>query len=95
MENLLKPEKTIGRAIDEATVRECILKNAATVTDWAANRLVRKTTGAGIIPELYADYESYCRREKRPPLPRKVWIAALKLAGFKTQSGVFAGLAIR
>jgi hypothetical protein len=97
MSDSLKHGKDAGRAvaISEAAIRECILKNSVTVADWAVGRLERDANSSGVIPELYADYESYCRREKRLPLPRKVWIAAMKLASFETQSGAFAGLTLK
>jgi hypothetical protein len=82
-------------AISGAVIRERILKNSATVADWVLVRLERDANGSGIISELYADYESYCRHKKSLPLPRKVWLAAMKLAGFETQSGELAGLTLK
>lgn len=58
-------------AINGAALQERILKNAVTVSDWAADRLVRDENSSVIIPELYDDYEGHCRRAKRPPLLRK------------------------
>jgi hypothetical protein len=95
MENLLKPEKTIGRAINEDAIQERILKSTVPVTAWVTACLLRDGTTSIPIGELYADYENYCRRENCPSLARKTWIAAMKLAGFQTQSGAFVGLLIQ
>lgn len=92
---MLNPETTIEATIDESQLRQRVAANMATVTAWATARVVVDATGAIEISQLYADYESYCRRGKYPPLSRKVWIAAMKLAGFETQSGGFAGLKLR
>jgi hypothetical protein len=80
--------------IDETRIMERIEQRTATVARWAVTCLVWDTKLSGGIIELYAHYESYCRSERLAPLPRKVWIAAMKLAGFETQSGAFAGLSL-
>jgi hypothetical protein len=97
MSDKLKCGSTVGRDVDINGVwfRERILRNAVTVADWATARLGRDVKSDSSICELYADYESYCRRESQTPLPRKVWIATMKLAGFETQSGAFVGLLIQ
>lgn len=82
-------------AIDGTSIRDRIVRNAGTVADWAMARLVRDSSGVTCISELYSSYESYCRRENLPPLPRKTWIATMKLAGFQTESGAFKGVAVR
>lgn len=82
-------------AMEKAAINERIVRSAAPVADWAATRLQRDIRASSCIGELYADYENFCRQEKCRPLARKTWIAALKLAGFETQSGGFAGLRLR
>ena len=92
MPALVRPGDSVARPIDTAAIRERILRNTTPVTDWAAARLLRDLRANSCIGELHADYEEYCRREKRPSLGRKTWLGAMKLAGFETQSGEFAGL---
>lgn len=87
--------KSVGQTIDESTIRERVLSNTATVTAWLAARLMVDGEAIGHIDELYTDYAAHCRRESCPPLTRKTWIAAMKLAGFETESGAFPGLRIR
>lgn len=96
MSEKLNPGKDAGRpvAINEAAIQERILKNAVPVTAWVTACLLRDGTVNIPIGELYDHYRSHCRRERTPPLPRKVWIGAMKLAGFKTQRGAFAGLTL-
>jgi hypothetical protein len=45
-----------------------------------------------VIDELFNDYAAFCRGRKLSPLPRKVWLASMKMAGFQTQSGGFVGM---
>lgn len=89
--------KDAGRAvaINEAAIRERILKSAVPVTAWVTACLMRDGTVNIPIGELCGHYQSHCRHENCPALPRKVWIGAMKLAGFKTQSGAFAGLTLK
>ena len=88
-------EKAVGYNIDEARIRQRILTNTATVTDWATACLLTDRNASSGICELYAHYQDYCCRVGYSPLVRKTWIAAMKLTGFQIQSGAFAGLAIQ
>ena len=81
--------------MDESRIREQIGQRTATVARWAMACLVWDTKLSGGIADMYAHYESYCRRERVAPLPRKIWIAAMKLAGFQTRSSEFAGVGLR
>lgn len=83
------------RLIDKAKLEERIALTSASVTGWAETRLVVDTTEATPISRLFDDYEGFCRERRCLPLPRKVWIASMKLAGFDTQSGAFSGLKLR
>lgn len=87
---------TTAQTMDASTLQERIVQSSATVTTWAAAHLVRDVKPDIPIPigELFADYEGFCRDEGWPTLSRKVWMGAMKLAGFHTDSGAFANLTL-
>jgi hypothetical protein len=87
--------KRVEQTIDESTIRERVLANTASLRAWAAARLIIDGNESGDIGALYADYAAHCSREGCPPLTRKTWIAAMKLAAFETESGAFPCLRIR
>lgn len=82
-------------AINPAVIRETILANIATLTSWMEACLLIDRNWDSEIPDLFRNYENYCRHGDCRPLPRKTWIAVLKLAGVVTKSGTFSGLRIR
>jgi hypothetical protein len=45
-----------------------------------------------VIGEFFSDYETYSLNLRSRPLPRKVWLSFMKMAGFQTQSGGFVGV---
>lgn len=87
--------KDTALSIDEASFRARILSSSATLTSWATARVVKDQNANSSIPELFLDYEAYCRARKLEPLRRKTWLACLKLAGFYTVSGAFPRLRLK
>jgi len=82
--------------IDGAKLRERILASTSAVTDWASARVLKdRKAGTSVIGEFFSDYEAYCLSRKSRPLPRKVWLASMKMAGFQTQSGGFVGVTLK
>ncbi len=93
---LAKMHSMDGGEIDRAKLRERILACTATVTDWASARVLKdRKAGPSVIGEFFSDYETYCLNRKTRPLPRKVWLASMKMAGFQTQSGGFVGVKLK
>jgi hypothetical protein len=82
-------------AADAGKLRERIAAGGSTVAEWAAKRLVLEAEWDSAIPDLRLDYESWCKSECLTPLPRKTWIAVLKLMDLETRSGAFAAVALK
>lgn len=87
--------REIVQPANAASISQRIARNSATVAQWAATCLKLDPNAVCGIAELYAAYEAHCYSEHWSPLPRKVWVAAMKLAEFETESGAFVGLAAR
>jgi hypothetical protein len=92
---LAKVHSVDAGEIDQAKLRERILASTVSVTAWAAVRLQKDRNEVEVISELFSDYEAYCRSRKSRPLPRKTWLATMKLAGFLVQSEGFVGIKLR
>lgn len=81
--------------MSEDEIFEHITVNCGEIVAWAARSLVLDEDSASGIDELYTAYEADSASQGLLPMPRKVWLAVMKLAGFETQAGRFRCLAMR
>jgi hypothetical protein len=82
--------------ISQAQLQERILANTSTVTVWASECVLKDPKAElSLIGEFYDDYSRFCRDRKSVALPRKAWLQAMKLGGFKTERGGFKGIRLR
>lgn len=77
--------------IDATVLQERVLADVSAILAWAVC-LHRDETASADVDEAYLDYFDCCRARKLRPVPRKIWIAVLKLAGFEKRSGRFIGV---